>query len=153
MVLNDLIHTPLIRRAAFLGLLSLALMGLALAARLSRHPLAPRWGKAATLLVGAAAVMVIFSRVIEYAIILRHGPLTPWNHNIAAVAAAWLRGQPLYPLPADGLYYGLLYGPLIYRVLAAMQDFVGIGTPAAALPAMVAEVASLVIIWHATRRG
>ncbi|WP_044562249.1 glycosyltransferase family 39 protein [Azospirillum sp. B4] len=34
-----------------------------------------------------------------------------------------------------------------------MQDLFGIGTPLAALPGMVAEVASLVIIWHATRRG
>ncbi|RJF83270.1 hypothetical protein D3877_00800 [Azospirillum cavernae] len=152
MLLNAPIHNPLMRIEP-LALLSLALLGLALAARLSRRPLARRWGMAAILLVGAATVMVVVSRLIEYAVILRHGPLDPWNHNIAAIAAAWLRGQPMYPLPTDGLYYGLLYGPLLYRVLAAMQALFSIGTPLAALPGMVAEAASLIITWYAVRRG
>lgn len=152
MLLNDLTHSPLMR-IELLILLSLALLGLTLAARLPWRPLAPRWGMAAILLVGAATAMVVVSRLIEYAVILRHGPLNPWNHNIAAIAAAWLRGQPLYPLPTDGLYYGLLYGPLLYHVLAAMQALFGIGTPLAALAGIVAEAASLVITWYAVRRS
>ncbi|WP_044562251.1 glycosyltransferase family 39 protein [Azospirillum sp. B4] len=144
----------LINSSTFLGKVALvALLGLALAGRLSRRPLQPRLAKVATLLFAGATAIVVASRLIEHAVVLRHGPLDPWNQGLAAIAAAWLQGQPLYPLPTDGFYYGLLYGPLIYRVLAMMQDLFGIGTPLAALPGMVAEAATLAVTWHAARRA
>lgn len=131
----------------------LALIALALSMGLSPRPVAPAWARAASLLIAVVTGGALVLRLVEYAVVLHHGPLDPWNQSIAVIAAAWLRGQPLYPLPADGLYYGLLYGPLIYRILAIMQDLGGIGTSWMALPGILAEITALVVTGYAIRRS
>lgn len=132
---------------------ALALLAFLLSARLSRQPLHPTRVRAATVLFALFTLAAVAIRVVDYALVLRHGPLNPWNQSMAAVAAAWLRGQPLYPLPADGLYYGVLYGPLLYRILAFMQDLGGIGTPLMAIPGILAEGAALALTGYAVRRS
>lgn len=149
MTLAELIQSP---PRVIVGA-GLALIAVILSARLSARPLAQRWAQAASLLIAAVTAGAIILRLVEYGVVLRYGPLDPWNESIAAIAAAWLRGQPLYPLPSDGLYYGLLYGPLIYRILAAMQDLGGIGTWATAVPGILAEMAALFVTAYAIRRS
>jgi hypothetical protein len=72
--------------------------------------------------------------------------------DIQAVAGAWLNGQPLYPKPADGLFYGLLYGPLLYEILAVAERCFGIGDAVTVLPGILAELAAIVLTWRTSRR-
>jgi len=79
-------------------------------------------------------------------------PPEPWEVAIQAVAGAWLHGQPLYPSEAQGDFYGLLYGPLLFEIVGFTQRLVGIGSPLTAFPMALAELAALAVTFTTLRR-
>ena len=97
-------------------------------------------------------VVLVLGRVANDLVFLTKGAEL-WDESVQAIAGAWLHGQPLYPRPSDGLFYGLLYGPFLYEILALTERCLGIGSSAVALPATLAEVAAIALTWRACRQA
>jgi hypothetical protein len=119
----------------------------------------PRIAVGATVRRTAIALMVVVfsalavSRLLTDLVVLSSMGPSRWDSDIQAIAAAWLNGQPLYPQPSAGLFHGLLYGPLLFEILAAAAWCFGSGSTLVALPAVLAEVAAIALTWRACRQA
>jgi 4-amino-4-deoxy-L-arabinose transferase-like glycosyltransferase len=128
------------------------LIGTCAAAAVQGRPTSMPARRRAVQITAALTILLLLSRLGHDLLLLREGPPDVWDDSILAASGAWLHGQPLYPKPEDGLFYGLLYGPLIYEILALSQKVFGIGSPLAALPGMLAELLAIAVTWRTSRR-
>jgi hypothetical protein len=133
------------------GLTSLIVMAVALV--IPRIPVGRTIRRTAIALMVVVFSALAVSRLVTDLVVLSSMGPSRWDSDIQAIAGAWLNGQPLYPKPSEGLFYGLLYGPLLFEILAAAGWCFGSGSTLVALPAMLAEVAAIALSWRACRQA